>query len=114
MKDIEDALEVLEKHIIEIGTVAEWAEKMEYASKDYFALNIRKTYHKTVFKLIIQERLESIKKEFLERPDAKLFSIALDLGFPDNTALYKFIKCHSGLTPTKFREQVRNGSQKKL
>jgi AraC-like DNA-binding protein len=40
-----------------------------------------------------------------------VFTIALDLGFADNAALYKFIKRHTGLTPTDFREQVRNGSQ---
>lgn len=85
----------------------EWADKMGYESADYFARKIHKTFYKTAYRLIIQAKIEAISHEFSRCPEAKLFTIALDLGFADNAALYKFIKRHTGLTPTDFREQVR-------
>jgi len=40
----------------------------------------------------------------LQNPsDEILFSIALDVGFADNNALYKFVKRHTGKTPTQLR-----------
>jgi len=108
MGNIEHAVTVLEEHITEINTVSEWAKKMGYKSENYFNRKIRGRYKKSPYELIVEKKIE-IKIRKLQNPsDEILFSVALDVGFADNNALYKFVKRHTGKTPT----ELRNGRVK--
>ncbi|HCD53157.1 MAG TPA: hypothetical protein DEQ34_11955 [Balneolaceae bacterium] len=104
MPDIEQAVRVLESHIEVIHSVPDWAEKMKYDSPKYFTRKIRAHYRKSPYKLIVEKKLERIISELEKSGDDILFSIALDLGFADNNALYKFVKRHTGKTPSEIRK----------
>lgn len=110
MGDINKAIRVLEKHIAEIYSVKDWARLSGFDSEKYFNRKIRGCYKKSPYQLIVEKKLEMINDRLAGTSDEILFSIALDLGFADNNALYKFVKRHTGLTPT----ELRKGRVKKM
>ena len=113
MSNIEHAIRVLEAHIAEIYSVSDWAHLMGFESEKYFNRKIRGRYKKSPYKLIVEKKLEKITDKLECTSDEILFSIALDLGFVDNNALYKFVKRHTGKTPTELRKgRVKRESEK--
>ena len=109
MKEIELALDVLGENITSIHTVAEWADEMGYESEKYFTRKIRAHYKKSPYKIIVEKRVQRVKEELKNSPEEILFSIALELGFSDNNALYKFIKRHTGKTPSQLKWESEMG-----
>jgi AraC-like DNA-binding protein len=113
MGNIENAITVLEEHIVAIQTVPEWAERMGYESPKYFTRKVRAHYKKSPYKLIVEKKLERIRSELENSGNEIIFSIALDLGFADHNALYKFVKRHTGKTPSELRKRrVKKESEK--
>ena len=108
MKNIEDAVEVLGRHITEVTTVSEWAEKMGYPSEKYFSRKIRDCHGKRPKKLIVEKRLEKIKDCLTEAPNEIYYSIAQKLGFANDVALYKFVNWHTGKSLTELKTECEN------
>ncbi|MBO6801566.1 MAG: AraC family transcriptional regulator, partial [Balneola sp.] len=70
-------------------------------------------FNKSPYQLIVEKKLEIITEKLEGSTDEILFSIALDVGFVDNNALYKFVKRHTGKTPTELRKgRVKRESEK--
>lgn len=105
MTPIEEAISCLEQHISKIATVNEWAEKMNYRSTSYFSRKIRAFYKQSPHSIIVDKKLLKIKKQLVNSPD-QLFTIALENGFTDNNSFYKFIKLHTGLSPSDLRKEM--------
>ena len=113
MSKIEHAVKVLEEHIAEICSVSDWAHLMGFESENYFNRKIRGRFNKSPYQLIVEKKLEIITEKLEGSTDEILFSIALDVGFVDNNALYKFVKRHTGKTPTELRKgRVKRESEK--
>jgi AraC-like DNA-binding protein len=109
MGKIEEAITVLEENITAIHTVPEWAERMGYPCEKYFSRKIRTHYQQSPYRLIVEKKMDRIKQELKNSSDDILFSVALELGFVDNNALYKFVKRHSGKTPTELKWESEMG-----
>ena len=113
MGNIEHAIRVLEEHIVEICSVSDWAQLMGFESEKYFNRKIRGRFNKSPYKLIVEKKMEKITEKLQGSTDEILFSVALDVGFVDNNALYKFVKRHTGKTPTELRKgRVKRESEK--
>ena len=109
MSKIEHAVKVLERHIAEIYSVNDWARLTGFESEKYFNRKIRGCYKKSPYQLIIEKKLEIITERLEGSTDEILFSIALDVGFADNNALYKFVKRHTGKSPSELKKESEMG-----
>lgn len=113
MKNIEEALIVLEKNIVNINTVAEWAQLMEYSSSGYFSRSIRTSFRKPPSKLIQKAKLDLIASLFIKHPNEIYFFIAIESGFANGQSLAKFVKRATGKTLTEFKTEYENGVRKR-
>lgn len=103
MKEINEALTILENHATEICTVTEWAELMEYSSTAYFSRKIRTHYKESPIKVIQKQKLELIISLFRKYPNQIFFFIAVEAGFANYQSLSKFVKRATGKTVTEFK-----------
>jgi AraC-like DNA-binding protein len=101
----ERALGYLKQNISQINTVKEWATHFGYESEKYFSRQIRDLTGKRPKAIIIQVKLECIMECLQEPKDEILYCIARDLGFANDTALYKFVKRHTGKSPTELKRE---------
>lgn len=60
---------------------------------------------------LIHARMMREAADWLERSGQPIQQIAHSLGFPDGAEFSHFFKRHSGLSPSRFRQQVRNHSE---
>ena len=112
MKGLEDAFTILERNRVNISTVSEWAQLMEYPSSAYFSRRIRTRYRKPPSKLIQKAKLDLIASLFIKHPNEIYFFIAIESGFANSQSLSKFVKRATGKTLTEFKQGVRNRSEK--
>ena len=106
MRNIEDAVEVLEQHITEIATVAEWAEKMGFTSTDYFSRKFRNYFGIRPKEILVEKRIEKIRDCLLESPNDIYYCIARKMGFADYNAMHKFVNRHTGKCVTSLKKVV--------
>lgn len=109
MSNIEQAIAVLEEHIVVIQTVPEWAERMGFDSPRYFSRKIRDAHGKRPKEIIVEKKLQKIKACLAQTKDEILFCTARDLGFANDNALYKFVKRHTGKSPTELKRECEKG-----
>ena len=102
---IREALKVLDENLISINTVSEWADKVGYDSSKYFSRKIRDAYGELPKEMIIRKKLEQIEDILCHSEDQIYYSIALDLGFKNDVALYKFLKRHTGKSITEYKRE---------
>lgn len=99
------AVQELKANIGKIGNVSEWARHMGY-SRSHFCRSIKKQYRKLPKEVLAEVRLEKIKQAILEDPNAIGYKIAINAGFIDDKALYKFLTNHLGITFIEFRQEI--------
>ena len=109
MGNIESAITVLEEHITSIHSVPEWTEKMGYDSNQYSSRKVRNHFGLRPKELIIQKKIAKIVEKFSSSPDEIYYCIAKRLGFVDNNALYKFVKRHTGKSPSELKKEYEKG-----
>ena len=109
MGNMQNAITVLEENIASVCSVGDWAELMGFGSEKHFNRKIRAVYKKSPYQLIVEKKLQAITQRLQNSSDEILFSIALDLGFVDNNSLYKFVKRHTGKTPTELKWESEMG-----
>lgn len=109
MNDITKAGQLLQQHICEIHTVQQWADEMGYESVKYFSRLIRDHYGSRPKELIIKAKVKAIRTCLSETQDEILFCLARDLGFVNDAAMYKFVKRHTGLSPTELKRECEKG-----
>ena len=100
---MQQAILILEQHISTIKTVSEWADKMGYKSERYFSRKIRNYFGKRPKELIVEMKITKIHECISHSPDDMYYSIAKKFGFEDDNAFYKFVKRHTGKSPTELK-----------
>ncbi|MTI88328.1 MAG: helix-turn-helix transcriptional regulator [Balneolaceae bacterium] len=101
---IEKAVEVVKQNLSEVCTVQEWADVMGFKSSRQFSKNFRDHYGVRPSKKITQIKIERVKMLINESEEVKHFIIANEIGLPDEQALYKFMKYHTGQSPSGIRQ----------
>jgi len=113
MQNIEIALSILEENITSIRTVTEWADKMGYSDRKKFSRAFRTHFGYRPKEAFQETRVKKIQDYFQQFPEEKNYYIAVEFGFADDQGLNKFLKRHTGLTPTELRKRlVKKASQK--
>jgi AraC-like DNA-binding protein len=102
---IEEAVEVLDEHIKDVFTVEEWADWMGYDSSSYFSRKFRNYWGTVPSKKLVEQKIMLFKKIIGEAPSQLNYSIAQELGLPDDVALCRYIKRHTGKTITDFKNK---------
>jgi AraC-like DNA-binding protein len=101
----ERAERTLKDHIAEIQTVNQWAVHMGYESVEYFSRKIRNVYGRRPKEILIDVKLQCIEDRLRKSGDEILYCIAREVGFDHDTAMYKFIKRHTGKTPSQLKRE---------
>jgi len=113
MHDIEKAVSILEENITSIRTVTEWSDKMGYSDRKKFSRAFRKQFGLRPSEAKAEIRVRKIEEYLKKYPSEINYCFALEFGFADDQSLYKFLKRHTGLTPTQLRKRlVKKASQK--
>lgn len=113
MHNIENAVVILEENITTIRTVTEWAEKVGYTDRKKFSRAFRNQFGYRPKEALQETRIMKIQEYFKNYPEEKNYCIAVEFGFADDQGLNKFLKRHTGLTPTEWRKRlVKKASQK--
>lgn len=97
--------ELLTRHIHKETSVEFYAEKL-CISKQYLSLIVKEKTRVTVGTVIASMRAESASR-LLRNPDLTIQQIAEELSFADQSSFGKFFKKHSGMSPLKYRQNLR-------
>lgn len=97
--------DLLTEHIRKKTDVEFYAEQL-CISKQYLSLIVKEKTHVTVGKIISVMRVEEASR-LLRDPELTLQQIAEELSFADQSSFGKFFKKHSGMTPMKYRQNLR-------
>ena len=97
--------DLLSQNIRKETSVEFYAEKL-CISKQYLSLIVKEKTHVTIGKIISLVRVEEASR-LLRDPDLTLQQIAAELSFSDQSSFGKFFKKHSGITPMKYRSNLR-------
>tara|TARA_R110001599_G_scaffold84130_2_gene226611 strand:- start:6454 stop:6771 length:318 start_codon:yes stop_codon:yes gene_type:complete len=104
MENLENAHSLLEENITSLTTVTEWGKvcgfdcrkKFSRAYREYFGLRPKETLYEI--------RIQKIKEYMKTFPNEINYCVAVEFGFTNEQGLYKFIKRHTGLSPTQLRK----------
>jgi AraC-like DNA-binding protein len=97
--------DLLRKHIATETSVGFYAEKL-CISKEYLSLIVRKKTHTNISTIISVIRLEAASR-MLRDPEMSIQQIASAMSFSDQSSFGKFFKKHTGLSPLKYRQNLR-------
>lgn len=99
-------LECLAKNI-EKDTSVEFFAGALCISKQYLSAVVRKQSGMAISKLISTFRYEHAMRLVMD-PDYSIKEIADRCGFPDQATFGKFFRRHNGMSPAKYRRQLKN------
>ncbi|MEP1304706.1 MAG: helix-turn-helix domain-containing protein [Balneola sp.] len=102
---VSDAILFLENHPLEIMTVSEWAFLMGY-SRSHFCRCFKQEFGISPKRKLRVFRLRMIRNELRKNPQAIGYEIAVNTGFYDDKALYKYLVFHCQMNLTEFKSQV--------
>lgn len=102
-KSIKQAEQVVRTAMGLIYTVQEWAEAMDFRSTKQFSRTFRNHFGARPKTRLIELRVEKFFDLLKETPEMSCYEIAVNLGLRDEIALSKFIKRHTGKSPTKWK-----------
>lgn len=102
---IKEFAELLTKHIHKETSVEFYAEKL-CISKQYLSLIVKDKTRVTIGTVISSVRAEAASR-LLRDPELTIQQIAEELSFSDQSSFGKFFKRHSGVSPLKYRQQLK-------
>ena len=97
--------ELLLKHVQTETSVGFYAEKL-CISKQYLSLIVKEKMMVTIGTIIASMRVE-IASRLLRNPEYTIQQIAAMMSFSDQSAFGKFFKKHTGVSPLKYRQNLR-------
>ena len=97
--------ELLLKHVQTETSVGFYAEKL-CISKQYLSLIVKEKMMVTIGTIIASMRVE-IASRLLRNPEYTIQQIAGMMSFSDQSAFGKFFKKHTGVSPLKYRQNLR-------
>ena len=104
-KAIFASVEILEKKGTEIFTVSEWANKTGL-SRAHFSRSFTREFGINPKDYLKDFKLRAISQEIKKSPTAIGYKIAVNVGFIDDKALYKYLSFHCNMTLTEYKKQV--------
>ena len=113
MEQIEKAHSLLKENISTIGNVSEWAYKMGFKKPSKFSWEYRKKYGVRPSDVLIDIKTEKVIEYINKHPEEKNYCICLEFGFAHEKALYKFLKRHTGKSPTELRKRITKKDNEK-
>lgn len=102
MKEFAD---LLTKHIHKETSVEFYAEKL-CISKQYLSLIVKENTRVTIGTVIASMRAEAASR-LLRDPELTIQQIAEELSFADQSSFGKFFKKHTGVSPLRYRQNLR-------
>ena len=102
---IKEFFSLLQTHIKEQTELDFYAEKL-CISKKYLSLVVKEKTRIPAGKVIAALRAE-LAAGMLRNPDLSIQQIAIQLSFSDQSSFGKFFRKHAGLSPQKYRQNLR-------
>jgi len=112
MRKIEHAVLVLEENLATVHRVPEWANLLGFTSENYFSQVFRDYFEECPSLVLQQVKLKGIREYMANNPDDIFYSVARELGFANDQALYKFVKRHTGKSLTELKKECQKGVSK--
>ena len=104
-KILKDFTELLGQHIMTETSVGFYAEKL-CISKKYLSLIVKQKTHVSISTIISVIRTETASR-LLREPERSIQQIAEAMSFSDQSSFGKFFKKHTGMSPLKYRQNLR-------
>lgn len=102
---LKEFAELLAKHIKTETSVGFYAEKL-CISKQYLSLIVKEKMRVTIGTTISAMRME-VASRLLRDPDLTIQQVAEQMSFSDQSSFGKFFKKHTGVSPLKYRQNLR-------
>ena len=102
---LKDFTELLGQNITKETSVSFYAEKL-CISKKYLSLIVKQKTHVNISTIISVIRTETASR-MLRNPDMTIQQIASEMSFSDQSSFGKFFKKHTGMSPLKYRQNLR-------
>lgn len=102
---LKDFTELLGQHILTETSVGFYAERL-CISKKYLSLIVKQKTRVNISTIISVIRTETASR-MLRDPDMTIQQIASAMSFSDQSSFGKFFKKHTGLSPLKYRQNLR-------
>ncbi len=103
---INDAVNFAIQNLNQMHSVEDWAKEYGYSNAKSFSKYFRNHFQKRPSKVLIQLKIEHALKLLSEKNCQKNYCIAQEIGLPDEQALYKFFKYHTGYSPSDFKDNL--------
>ena len=97
--------ELLVQNIKTETSVGFYAEKL-CISKQYLSLIVKEKLHVTVGTVMASMRVE-IAARLLRDPELTIQQVAEEMSFSDQSSFGKFFRKHTGLSPLKYRQNIK-------
>ena len=97
--------ELLTLNIKKETSVGFYAEKL-CISKQYLSLLVKEKTHVTIGTIIASMRIETAAR-LLRNPELSIQQVAEQMSFSDQSSFGKFFKKHTGMSPLKYRQNLR-------
>ena len=97
--------ELLVQHVKTETSVGFYAEKL-CISKQYLSLIVKEKLHVTIGTVMASVRIEMAAR-MLRDPELTIQEVAEAMSFSDQSSFGKFFKKHTGLSPLKYRQNLR-------
>ena len=104
-KILKDFTELLGQHIMTETSVGFYAEQL-CISKKYLSLIVKQKTHVNISTIISVIRTETASR-LLRDPEMTIQQIASAMSFSDQSSFGKFFKKHTGMSPLKYRQNLR-------
>lgn len=102
---VKDFSELLMQHVKTHTDVGFYAERL-CISKQYLSLIVKEKLHVTIGTVIASMRIEMAAR-MLRDPELSIQQIAEGMSFSDQSSFGKFFKKHTGLSPLKYRQNLK-------
>ena len=97
--------ELIVKNIRTETSIGFYAEKL-CISKQYLSLIVKEKMHVTVGTILASMRIE-VAARLLRDPEFSIQQVAEQMSFSDQSSFGKFFKKHTGLSPLKYRQNLK-------
>jgi AraC-like DNA-binding protein len=104
-KILRDFTDLLKEHIMTETSVGFYAEKL-CISKKYLSLIVKNKTRVSIGTIISIIRMETASR-MLRDPEMTIQQIASAMSFSDQSSFGKFFKKHAGMSPLKYRQNLR-------
>ena len=104
---MDQAIDLAKSRLSDIHTVTEWSELMRYKKVRSFSEEFQECFGERPVKALARLKLDRAIGMLKEDKNVLHYKVAKEIGLANEQALYKFIKFHTGKTPSHFKNNKR-------